>query len=176
MTIHHSSSSNGRLTVERGRFRPRLDSSCYDGHHAHPLRQVHHPARSLDQSPRGRGNHQHQKHHGNQPNNTHQKRPQYYKSSAGHQEHDFTPFSPPDPGEKCSYTNEMVEKSGYTSLDLLDGDCVRQLPSCDSSLSRLPRHHAPPGNQFSSIKRQGYSSLGHVRTNFLRMRTTLPSW
>jgi len=68
----------------------------------------------------------------------------------------------------------MVEKSGYTSLDLLDGDCVRQLPSCDSSLSRLPRHHAPPGNQFSSIKRQGYSSLGHVRTNFFENEDDSP--
>jgi len=67
----------------------------------------------------------------------------------------------------------MVEKSGYTSLDLLDGDCVRQLPNCDTSLNRLPRHHGS-SNQFSSIKRQGYSSLGHMRTNFFENEDDSP--
>ena len=70
----------------------------------------------------------------------------------------------------------MVEKSGNTSLDLLDGDCVLQVPPYNSSLSRLPRHHGhhAPTNQFSSIKRQGYSSLGHVRTNFFENEDDSP--
>eukprot|EP00092_Neocalanus_flemingeri_P006642 GFUD01007166.1.p1 GENE.GFUD01007166.1~~GFUD01007166.1.p1 ORF type:complete len:727 (+),score=169.88 GFUD01007166.1:715-2895(+) len=68
----------------------------------------------------------------------------------------------------------MVEKSGYTSLDLLDGDCVRQPASnCDTSLNRLPKHSGQ-SNQFSSIKRQGYSSLGHVRTNFFENEDDSP--
>jgi len=174
LALHHSNSPNGRLTAERGRLRPRVDNSCYDPIHVLQLRQTHHSVRSIDQSPRGRGNHPQQK-HAPQPanlNNAHQKRPQYYKSSSGHPEHDFAPFYP-DPGEKCSYTNEMVEKSGYTSLDLLDGDCVRQLATCDSALTRASRHHGQP-NQFSSIKRQGYSSLGHMRTNFFENEDDSP--
>jgi len=105
VVLHHS--PNTRLsTADRGRFRPRVDGSCYEPVHVPLMRQAQHPARSLDQSPRGRGNHYQQK-HGPPPtnlNNVHQKRPQYYKSSLGHPEHDFTPFYP-DPGEKCSYTN-----------------------------------------------------------------------
>jgi len=67
----------------------------------------------------------------------------------------------------------MVERSGYTSLDLLDGDCVRQPATCDTSLHR-PKHQTGQSNQFSSIKRQGYSSLGHVRTNFFENEDDSP--
>ena len=57
----------------------------------------------------------------------------------------------------------MVERSGYTSLDILDGDCVRpaqaargQASHCDSGLKSVTKH--PSASQHQG---QGFMSLGH---------------
>ena len=63
--------------------------------------------------------------------------------------------------------HDMVERSGYTSLDILDGDCVRpaqpirgqtqsSASNCDSSLKSVTKH---PGT--SQHQGQGFMSLGH---------------
>ena len=58
----------------------------------------------------------------------------------------------------------MVERSGYTSLDILDGDCVRpsrgqaqpSASNCDNGLKSLTKHPIPSQHQG-----QAFMSLGH---------------
>ena len=65
--------------------------------------------------------------------------------------------------------NEMVERSGYTSLDILDGDCVRSptgghvsstvtSSNCDTNLKSVTQKHP-------HHPRQGYLSLGNFFHN-----------
>ena len=63
----------------------------------------------------------------------------------------------PHPGSRG---REMVERSGYTSLDILDGDCVRSVAtsSCDNS-----RPASKPASQLR--QGQGHLSLGNFFHN-----------
>lgn len=54
------------------------------------------------------------------------------------------PSHPP----RCSYTSEMVERGGYTSLDLLDGDCVMRPESLGGRFARTP---GSPGPQVAPL-------------------------
>ena len=72
-------------------------------------------------------------------------------------------------GDSKMWCLQMVERAGYTSLDILDGDCVRpgprtQASNCDTSLKAVTK--LPPSGS-STTSRQGgggggggYMSLG----------------
>ena len=67
---------------------------------------------------------------------------------------------------RCSYTSEMVERGGYTSLDLLDGDCVVRPEGLGG---RFPRPPGSPGPQvpISLCLFHPAGELGHLLTAVL---------
>lgn len=72
-----------------------------------------------------------------------------------------TPGGFADRLNRLNNKSEMIEKSGFTTLDIVDGDCVRVEPD-----EYLAQYRPPSASQFTPHRRYGYGSLTQGRSNF----------